>query len=111
MGGCRASFEGEVRGQRSEVRKKGTRTGARCFCRRLGAEQEISSMQQRWTIVLGFALVVGGFAGCGGYTNENTPVKVVTDDEMKEMAETNKKIAEMGGLKAVVPVPKDVKPK
>jgi hypothetical protein len=26
---------------------------------------------------------------------------------MKEMAETNKRIAEMGGLKAVVPAPKD----
>lgn len=53
-------------------------------------------------------VLVAGLVGCGGYTNENTPVKVVTDDEMKEMAETNKKIAEMGGLKAVVPVPKDV---
>jgi hypothetical protein len=59
-----------------------------------------------WFLV---AALVACFAGCGGYTNENTPVKVVTDDEMKEMAETNKKIAEMGGLQGGVgPVPKDV---
>jgi len=64
--------------------------------------------KRSWNWLLTAAVVAGGFAGCGGYTNENTPVKVVTDDEMKEMAETNKKIAEMGGLKAVVPVPKDV---
>jgi hypothetical protein len=62
-----------------------------------------------WIGLMTVVIVAGGIAGCGGYTNENTPVKVVTDDEMKEMAETNKKIAEMGGLKGgVVPVPKDV---
>jgi hypothetical protein len=66
--------------------------------------------KRSWNWLL-IAAVVAGFVGCGGYTNENTPVKVVTDDEMKEMAETNKKIAEMGGLKAVVPVPKDVQPR
>lgn len=64
-------------------------------------------MKYRLAGLLGVTLV-SCIAGCGGYTNENTPVKVVTDDEMKEMAETNKKIAEMGGLKGVVPVPKDV---
>jgi hypothetical protein len=56
---------------------------------------------------LAAAVVAGGLAGCGGYTNENTPVKVVTDEEMQEMAETNKRISEMGGLKGVVPVSKD----
>jgi len=66
-------------------------------------------MKYRCAGLLGVVLVAGGFAGCGGYTNDNTPVKVVTDDEMQQMAETNKKIAELGGLKGgVVPVPKDV---
>ena len=60
------------------------------------------------TGALGIALLVSSLAGCGEYTTENTPVKVVTDDEMKDMAETNKRISEMGGLKGVVPVPKDV---
>ncbi|MBL8849026.1 MAG: hypothetical protein JNG89_05055 [Planctomycetaceae bacterium] len=61
-----------------------------------------------WTWLLIAVLASSGFTGCGGYTTENTPVKVVTDDEMKDMAETNKKIAEMGGLKGFVPAPKDV---
>jgi hypothetical protein len=65
-------------------------------------------MKFRGAGLLSVVLVAGGVAGCGGYTNENTPVKVVTDDEMREMAETNKRIAEMGGLKGgVVPAPKD----
>lgn len=68
-------------------------------------------MQRPWTMVLSLAAVAGGFAGCGGYTNENTPVKVVTDEEMQEMAETNRKISEMGGLKGVIPVPKDAQGK
>jgi len=68
-------------------------------------------MKQRWTELLSAVLLAGGLAGCGGYTNENTPVKVVTDEEMQEMQETNKKIAEMGGLKGVVPSPKDAKAK
>ena len=68
-------------------------------------------MKQRWTELLSAVLLAGGLAGCGGYTNENTPVKVVTDEEMQEMQETNKKIAEMGGLKGVVPAPKDAKAK
>ena len=43
------------------------------------------------------ALFVGAavsLVGCGGYTNENTPVKVVTEDEMRSMHETNQRIAE-----------------
>jgi hypothetical protein len=68
----------------------------------------ISMTMRSWNWLLIVAVVAGGIAGCGGYTTENTPVKVVTDDEMKDMAETNKKIAEMGGLEGVVPVPKDV---
>jgi hypothetical protein len=65
-------------------------------------------MKFRGAGLLSVVLVAGGVAGCGGYTNENTPVKVVTDDEMRERAETNKRIAEMGGLKGgVVPAPKD----
>ncbi|MGQ0635436.1 MAG: hypothetical protein ACT4QC_12550 [Planctomycetaceae bacterium] len=45
------------------------------------------------------ALVLFGcqiLAGCGGYTDDNTPVKVITKDEIEQMHEAEAKIAELG---------------
>ncbi|MGQ0636636.1 MAG: hypothetical protein ACT4QC_18655 [Planctomycetaceae bacterium] len=34
--------------------------------------------------------------GCGGYTNDNTPVKVITKEEIDQMHEAESKLAQLG---------------
>jgi hypothetical protein len=61
-----------------------------------GLSKEHHMVGREWTLALAF-LWLPISAGCRGqFTDENVPEKIVTQDEMKELYESQKRIAELG---------------